>query len=54
MPEKGSSLTPEELEEESRKLNVLIEEAQRIDREITARLRKLRQSGRPSPPNKTD
>jgi hypothetical protein len=44
-------VTAEELAEESRKLKRLIEEAQRIDREITAHLLKMRQLGRPSPPN---
>jgi hypothetical protein len=51
MSEGRTSLTVEELEAESRKLKRLIDEAQRIDCEITEYLHRLREIGRPSPPN---
>ena len=40
------------LEEQARSLQRLIDDAQRIQREITAHLSKLRRAGDPSTPNK--
>ena len=52
MPEGRASPTPEQLQAESNRLKQLMEEAQRIDREITEYLHRMREHGRPSLPNK--
>ena len=51
MTEDRSTLTVEQLEADSRKLKRLINDAQRMDREIAGQLQKMREHGRTAQPN---
>jgi hypothetical protein len=51
MDEDRSTLTVEQLEADSRKLQRLISDAQRMDRAIADQLQKMREHGRATPPD---